>query len=562
MTTDALFSVDVANRRLRGLVLPYGEMSSPSANGTEPVMFSAGTVTLPADPSVVSLSDGHPDGDHLIPETRGRAVALEETEAGIVAEFEIARTPEGDALLARAADPKQPKPRLSAELRSLVRRGKDAVSSALRGVAIVPQGAFQSAAMFAALDEVQEATEDAADDSAKQWAEAFAEVAKQFDGASAGQLAGLAAALGINSALTNPEAADAAEATADASAEADNKEDTMNAANPAVVPVGLNAPAAPKKDETTADGLFAALAASKSGAPEALKPFAGGDALFAIATIQHSGPSTVTIGADVQQPAYLGELWKRRPYQRRFVPLVNHQALTSHQAVGWQWDDGKEPEVGDYAGNTAEVPSNAVDTKQVIVNASRIAGGHKLDRRYLDFNDQGVIASYFQRMTESVARQTDKKAFDAIVAAATVTTAGSVPAGVAKGLAAIVDGALDVIDSENSPAFALVDKALWRDIALTSKDDVLAFLTMSLGLEEGNLEGFKILPATIGTAAEAGKVAIVGAKEALTFFELGGEAPIRVEGIDPHHGAIDPAVFAYWASITNNAKAIRKVVTA
>lgn len=539
MTVDALFSVDVAKRRIRGLVLPYGEMSSPSANGTEPVMFSAGTVTLPADPSIVSLSDGHPDADQLIPEVRGRAVSLEETEAGIVAEFEIARTPEGDALLEQAQ--RTPRPRLSAELRSLVRRGADAVSSVLRGVAVVPQGAFQSAALFAALDPIEEAPE-------RPDLEAI--VAK----AVADAMAALPEA-------TPAEAATAVEDIAEEIvSEADTKEDDMSAA-PAVVPVGLNAPATPKKDETTADGLFAAIAASKMGAPEALTPFKGGDALFAISTIQHAGPSTVTIGADVQQPAYLGELWKRRPYRRRFVPLVNHQALTSHRAIGWAWDEGKEPTVGDYAGNTAEVPSNAVDTVQIAVDAQRIAGGHKLDRRYIDFNDQGVIASYFQKMTEDVARKTDAKAFASIVGAATTTTPGTVPAGVAKGLAAIVDGALDVIDSENSPAFALVDKALWREIALTAKDDVLAFLTMSLGLEEGNLEGFKILPATIGTATEAGKVVIVGAKEALTFFELGGEAPIRVEGIDPHHGAIDPAVFAYWASITNNAKAIRKVLT-
>ncbi|WP_433586370.1 hypothetical protein [Microbacterium hydrocarbonoxydans] len=536
MTTEALFAVDVPNRRIRGLVLPYGEMSSPSANGTEPVMFSAGTVTLPADPSVVSLSDGHPDDGNLIPDVRGRAVALEETDAGIVAEFEIARTPEGDALLAEAQ--KTPRPRLSAELRGLVRRGTQAVSSALRGVAIVPQGAFQSAALFAALDVVEEAADELAD-----------------------AQAALAAAQAAVDALTNSEAAPAAEAPADAPAEADTKEEDMNAANPAVVPVGLNAPAAPKKDETTADGLFAAIAASKMGAPEALKAFQGGDALFAISTLQHSGPSTVTIGADVQQPAYLGELWKRRKYQRRFVPLLGHSALSSYRAVGWQWDDGKEPVVGDYTGNTAEIPSNALDTKQITMDAQRIAGGHKLDRRYIDFNDQGVIASYFDKMTESVARQTDAKALAAILAAATATTPGSVPAGIAKGLAAIVDGALDVLDSENDPGFALVDKALWREIVLTGKDDVLAFLTMSLGLDEGGLEGFKILPATVGVAANAGKEVIVGAKEAITFFELGGEAPIRVEGIDPHHGAIDPAVFAYWATLTNNAAAVRRVTT-
>lgn len=524
---DALFAVDVDKRRIRGLILPYGEMSSPSVSGTEPVMFSAGTVTLPSDPSIVSLNEDH---DSLEP--RGRAVAIEDTDVGIVAEFEIARTPEGDALLARAQQ--TPRPRLSAELRSLVRRGAVAVSSLLRGVAVVPQGAFQSAALFAALDPVAED-------------ESPADIKQIVTEAVAEAMAALPDA-------TPAEAAEAVEEVAEEIvSDADPKEEDMSAAT---VPVGLKAPA-PKKDETTADGLFAAIAASKMGAPEALKPFTGGDALFAISTLQHSGPSTVTIGADVQQPAYLGELWKRRKYQRRFVPLIGHSALTSYRAVGWQWEDAKEPTVGDYTGNTAEVPSNALDTKQVTADAARLAGGHKLDRRYIDFNDQGVISSYFDHMTEDVARKSDAKALAAIIAAATATTAGTVPASVAVGLAAIVDGALDVIGTENTPSFAIVDPALWRDIMLTGKDDTFAFLNAGFGLEEGSLEGFKIVP---GGTSGSGLV-YVGAKEALTFFELGGTAPIRVEGIDPHRGAIDPAVFAYWATITNNAAAIRVVDT-
>lgn len=523
--SDALFAVDVAARRIRGLLIPYGELSSPNVSGTEPVMFSAGTVTLPTDPSVVTLNEDH---DQLEP--RGRAVALEETDAGIVAEFEIAKTPEGDALLAAAQ--KTPRPRLSAELRGLVRRGADAVSSALRGAAVVPQGAFQSAALFAALDEVTEAEPDV--------------------------LAETIAAAVVAALKTPDEAPAVSETTEGVEPE---KEETMAAA--ATVPAGLiPAGETKKKDTTTADGLFAAVAAVKSGNPEAVKAYAGGDALFAISTVQHSGPSGATISADVATPNYLGELWKRQPYRRRFVPLLSHDTLTSYKVYGWQWDDGKEPTVGDYAGNTAEVPSNAVDTKQLTADAQRIAGGHKLDRRFSDFGDQEVIASYFKRMTEDVARKTDAKALAAIIAVATATTPGSVPSGVAKGLAAIVDGALDVIDSENEPSYALVDKALWREIVMTGKDDVLAFLTMSLGLAEGALEGFKIRPATIGTAGNAGKQVIVGAKEAITFYELGGEAPIRVEGIDPHHGAFDPAVFAYWATLTNNAAAVRVVTTA
>lgn len=522
--TDAIFSVDIQNRRIKGLVLPFGELSSPSVSGTDPIKFGKGTVTLPADPSIVTLNEGH---DSL--EVRGHATSLEETDAGIVAEFAVARTPEGDALLASASA--TPRPRLSAEVRGLVRRGADAVTAALRGAAVVPQGAFQSAALFAALGTVTDAPAD--------------ELRELITDA-------------VTDALAAPQTTEAAPVAPDTTeateAEEEQKETTVA---DAVVPATLTAPGAPKKDETSPEGLFAAIVAARSGNAEAVRAYSGGDALFAISPIQHSGPSTVTIGVDVQQPAYLGELWKRRPYDRRFVPLVNHGTLTNYQVIGWQWDDGKEPVVGDYTGNTAEIPSNALDTKQVTATAARIAGGHKIDRRYLDFNDQGVIASYFSHMVEDVARKTDAKALAAIVGSATTSTAGTVPSGIATGLAAIVDGALDVIETENRPSFAIVDPALWRDIMLTGKDDTFAYLNAAFGLEEGGLEGFKIIP---GGTKGSGLV-YVGAKEALTFYELGGTAPIRVEGIDPHHGAIDPAVFAYWAAIVNNAAAIRVVDT-
>lgn len=333
-------------------------------------------------------------------------------------------------------------------------------------------------------------------------------------------------------------------------------------AGAATLPGGLTPPAQTKTDKTTADGLFAALIASKQGDPKALDAFKGSDALFAISTLQHSGPSTVTIGADVQTPKFLGELWQRQPYRRRYVPLLAHDTLTSYKAYGWKWDydNDKAPKVGDYTGNTAEIPSNALDTIQVSVDAARIAGGHKLDRRFIDFNDQAVIASYFREMTESVARQSDAKALASIIAAATALDVTGIAApstdadAVAPGLVAVVDAAMQVIDTENQPAYALISAELWREIILKPKDATLEYLRSAFGLEEGEVANFSLRPAPVGT----GKV-VVGAKEAITFYELGGEAPIRVEGIDPHHGAIDPAVFAYWAALTNNANAVVEV---
>ncbi|WP_157156257.1 hypothetical protein [Diaminobutyricimonas sp. LJ205] len=511
MTETALFA-DVEKRTIRGLLLPYNEMSSPSISKTEPVMFAPGTVELPADPSVVTANEGHSQF-----EPRGRAVILEDTPAGVIAEFAIARTPEGDALLARAADPDTTKrPRLSAEIRGLVRDGAKAIKSTLTGAAFVPQGAFASAALFSVDEEEADDIEDRI-------------------------TAAVKAALAEH---TEPE---------DNPSEEPEEEEEIMTASAAVVPGGLTPPATPLTPSMSANSLFASLANARSN-PEALKDAGQLGDLFAIATVQHSGPSTVTIGADVQVPQALGELWKRRRYERKFVPLFSQAALTSMKARGWRWVDGKEPEVNDYTGNTAEIPSNAVDTEEVTADAKRIAGGHKLDRRFIDFGDTTVISSYFDRMSESYARVSDARTLTAALTASTaLASTVAPPTGVATGLSAIVDGALSIIDAENTPSFAVVSPELWRAIVLTPTDYTLGYLSASLGLEDGNVGGFRIIPGAVG----AGKV-LVGAKEAMTVFELPG-VPIRVEGIDPHHGAIDPALFGYYATIANNTKALQLV---
>jgi hypothetical protein len=315
----------------------------------------------------------------------------------------------------------------------------------------------------------------------------------------------------------------------------------------ATVPAGVIAPA---RRPASLDGLFAAIAHKDA---DALKRYAAAGDLFAVDTLQNSGPSGETIGADTAERGYLGELWSRNAYQRRYVPLFASQSLTSYTAVGWRWTE--EPEVDDYTGNTNEVPSNELDTEMVTVTAARLAGGHKLDRRFRDFGDQSVIESYFRKMSESYARKSDARCLTAAVNAATPVGITQWDTRVALGLNAIVDGALAVIESENSPSFAIVSPELWRAIVLTGKDDAFAFLSAGFGLEDGSVESFKVIPGAVGT----GKV-LVGAKPAMTFFELPG-SPIRVEGIDPHHGAIDPALFGYWAAIANAPAALAIVDT-
>ncbi len=532
--TDADFAFDPVSRMLRGILLPFGELSRKSVSGTEPVMFSAGTVTIPGDPAVVTLNRQHNRFDPV-----GRATFLEErAPLGVYSEFSIAKTTEGDAWIAENIDDSgnvradAPLRKLSAEVTGLVVRAGQAVTARLTGAALVTEGAFASAALFAI--ETEEHHEDTYTDAQGVTWKRVEDTHRSTEGDTTTTTTTV---IESTTEETDPEAEDAEET--------DPKESEALMGN--IVPGGTTAP------RPTLDGLFGAIARNN---PDELAEYRGAGDLFAIASLQHSGPSTVTIGADTQENGYLGELWKRAPYQRRIVPLVTQATLTNYKMQGWRWVDGKSPEVADYAGNTTEVPSNALDTEPVEVNAARLAGGHRLDRRFRDFNDQGVVGSYLIHQTEDYKRKTDGKCLAGLVAAGTVTAPGTVPAGIAKGLAAIVDGALDVIATENRPAFSLVSPELWRDIILTPKDDILGFLNAGFGLEEGDVEGFRIQPAAVGV----GKV-ITAAKEAFTFYEL-GETPIRVEGVAPHAGADDVAVFGYWATNPNNAAAIRSVTVA
>lgn len=514
MEAGVLFA-NAADRTVKGRLFSWGEESRVSVSGEEPVVFaSAADFALPRDVTVLNANIGH---DRYKP--AARFTAVEDDGVGPVAHFQIADSEEGDELLAGISSGRLT--RLSAEVTNLIRKGVKEATGRLTGAAFVPEGAFASAALFAIGDIAQAPEPQSTDESEKS-----------------------------GDASSDSSAPDPSE-TPEANPE---KEDIVT---DVIIPDGVSVETpADKKADTSLGALFAAISyAKRSGDKTVLDAFAGGNVDFAIATVQDAGPSSKTIGLDTAQPAYLGELWSRLTYQRKYWGLVSNAPLTSYKVVGWRWTT--PPVVAAYSGNTAEVPSNAVDTEPISADARRIAGGHRLDRRFRDFNDQEVIESYFRLMTESYAKVSDLDILSKIVGAATTTTPGTVPSGVPAGLAALVDGALDVVAQDNTPTFAIISPELYRDILFLGKDDTFAYLNWAFGLKgEGEGEGFQIRTGNVGT----GKV-IVGAKEAMTAFELPG-SPIRVEAVAPHNGAFDDALYGYIADVVHNAAAIRSITVA
>lgn len=523
--SGAVLTADTAARIIRGRLLPYGEEGRTSMGR---VTASRGAVTIPDNPADVVLNLAH-DRDR----PAGRAANITETDDGLDAAFTVARVPAGDQLLAEASEGLRAG--LSVELEDVVIRDGVLLSGRLTDVGVVVRPAFPSALLVAAdAGELEEAVTTTDDE-----ATADVSVTPNDDGT-------------VTTAVTVTTTPEGTEPEDD-----DDDETETDVAATASAPSDLRAGAARRGGANlqgrtgppTAHDAFGLIAAA----------FTAGDGMALTAALADVtiGSASTGIYSRTTQPAWLGELWSGRAFSRKFVPLLNHGTLTGMKVAGWRWVN--KPVMADYAGNKAAVPSNAVSVEPADALAQRVAGAWDIDRAYFDFGDAGFIESFLRAMTESYARISDAKAAGVLVAAATAnpTTPGPVPPDVSPAMAAIVDGALAVL-SESLPAYALVANDLYRDVLLTRSDDTLAYLNASLGLEDGTVGSFRILPA--GDALEAGQV-VVGAREAVTFYEL-GETPIRVEAENIPNGGRDIGVFGYWSSIVNDADAITLVDTA
>lgn len=488
--TGRVLTASAEARTITGLLLPYGEEGHTNVGK---ITAAAGAVTIPDDVSTVHLNIEH---DFTRPV--GRATSITETDEGLVATFAVARTRAGDDLLEEAAEGLRAA--LSVEVDEPVIRAGSLLGGVLSGAGAVVRPAFPSAQLVAA---------DAGDLPPE-------ETVVPEDAAE--QVADL-----IENAL------DVIEENTEGDEPDTTEENTMG--DTATVQAGsLAARRTPVKATALTKGdLFARLAgAHRQGGERAM-----------LAALSDIVPANIM---GLEQPQYVGELWDGKAYERKIVPLFNQADLTSYEVRGWRWVT--KPVVAPYAGNKADVPSNPVATEQVTIAAERIAGAHDIDRKFRDFNDEAFFAAYFAAMTESYAKVSDAQVLaDVITAAGSAITVGDAPTGVGLGMTMIVDGALSVLnETDTMPSFAIVASGLWRDIVLTREQDKLAFLNAALGLEDGSLTSFRVIPSAALTAGQV----LVGSRDAVTVHELPG-TPIRVEAQDIARGGIDEGVFGYYA---------------
>lgn len=535
---------DTSTRIVSGLLLPYGEIGQTNLGRFS---IEAGSVTIPTDPSIVTLNVDHNREDPV-----GRATSLTETASGIFGAFQIAATDEGDTLLAEILDGTRSK--LSAEVKNVIIRSRKAIGGSLFGAAVVVQGAFPSAALLAefapdtpdenlldganildaSILEVLESPSDTEEEIVvdKLPETVIVDVVNPADGT-------------VTTTAFIPETpTDPTNQGVDNMGAATAPE-TLQAHRVTSVASGLNSIVSQLSEaaKSGSRSLFAEIA-KRDDAESVTSLFAAlGDIKF---------DSAGSVGINTAQPQWLGELWGGRSYERKYIPLIGSGALTSLTMEAWKWN--VKPAVAAWTGNKTAVPTNTPSTTPVTISGQRYAGAHDWAREFRDFGRTDVIESALRAMTESYAKVTDVATITALIAGATDVVSGTYTT--QKAWNRIMDGVEAVIDT-SVPTFAIVAADLYRELVMTTSNDSLAYLNASLGLEAGTAAGFSIIP-SIHLAD--GNV-MVGSREAATSYELGG-SPIRVEAEAISVGGFDIGLFGYHAVNVVNAGALALVAPA
>jgi hypothetical protein len=495
-----------ADRIVSGLLLPYGELGRTNLGR---FTVTRGAFTLPTDPDVLTLNRQHDTAEPI-----GRAVTLTDSDQGVFASFKVARTPEGDAYLDEVD--RGERNSLSAEVAGVVLRGGKALAGRLYAAAAVVAGAFPSATLLA--EDVGERPDDE------------------------------------DEPIEDGEIAD--EQTPTDTESVENAPDRGRTEGD--MPQDETAPVVEQEKQDERD-LKAALpgslgGASKTKAPATLLASLAGKSMPEAATLLAAlDVINQADGAPAQQNQWLGEIYGSRTYVRRFASLIQHANLSALKAIGWRFIDGKSPVVAPYTAGS-QPNSNEVKTEQVTLDAARLAAAGAVDRAWIDFPVPEFWDGYFREQTNSYERVLDGLVLDKLVTSATDVEAGTVPEGIATAAAYIVDGAMAILAAERDlPSWAVVGTDLYRDFLLTRNDDLLAYLSASLGLEDGQLGGFKVVP----SATLTGQV-LVGTKTSATVYELPG-APVRVDTVAISSGQVERGLFGYHAELVNDAKGLALV---
>lgn len=536
------------DRIVTGLLLPYGEECRSNLGK---FTFDYGTVALPEDLTGMSLNVEHRREDII-----GAPITVTETNAGIVASFKIAQTPDGDRALEEIAQ--GTRKHLSAEVRDVIIKSGKGIAGRLFAAALVKTPAFPSATLLAAAaDTIQENdmnTEETIATEATGETDQGEPVTQQIETNEVEETLpdGTIRKTRTEVIVTEIAPTEQPQQPTEQPATDQPQKDPLMAN--ATIPNTLEAKAS-TVEEPKLNDVFTLMARAQKGDASAET------LLAALSDIKVSGSGALPANG-VLQPAWLGQLWQGRTYQRKFIPLINQGTISAIDEKGFTIGSATEL-VQPWAGNKAELPSGTASTTLVSATFARWGYAADIAREYFDIpGNEEVISAFLRLITESYGRVTDIWTNSQLITAAgTPEAPDTYPTGYSAAIGQLLQGIQTIEDNGDSPSFAIVNDAAWKELLYTPRDEVPEFIQLGFGFTEASAAGgVRVVKGDTGIVDTPS--AIVGSRAGAHFNELAGASPIMLDALDIARGGVDKAAIGYTQFMADRPDSIVLVGTA
>jgi hypothetical protein len=510
------------SRTLGGEVVRYGRVGFTSIG---PLRVRAGALRLPEDVTRVKLTE-----DHNRAVIRGYATSLLDSSERLYARCKASADADGDLAIAEAIDHKRDGFSLDV-VNGVIEEADDGEAPWLVSADLIAIGQVGLPAFFegSRIDQVAASAATTPEGTTSMTEEQRTRLAelRALNNRTEEQEAEYATLTDLAVAeATTPADAAPADSPADSPADAAAATSTPVAASLPNVPGSIPRPRA----AVTTSGRGGALDQFITAICQGFRSRHPQSIGAALTDVTNTGA-----GADINMPAWSGELWSGVAYEPEFIPLLNQGTLTNYEGKGWRFVT--KPVMQDYAGDKAAVPSGPITTEPSTYEAFRKAVGHDIDRKFYDFPDEAFLRAYVEAVRESWLIETDAEV-EAWIGANAVDSTVAIPAGSTQVLKAVAAGRRKVKRAKMGKAtFAIVGDDAYDTLMDLAEVDLPAFLAL-FGVDPENFTS-SALP------AYAGKV-VVGTKMAATYRTLPG-SPIRVSAQHIANGGIDEGFFGYWA---------------
>jgi hypothetical protein len=614
-------TASVASRTLAGPVVRYGV---PGRTSRGMLRVRPGALYVLGDLSGVKLTK-----EHLRGESRGHAAAIDFLPDGIRAAMRVSDGPEGDAALREAQD--HTRDGFSFDVIDEVIEGDEIVSGRIIAIGQVGIPAYDDMRIDTIAASMH--TNEGASMTPEQRARLAELLANQNrtpdEEAEFQQLAGLAIqeATAVQAAVEPdaPVEPTAPAAPAAAAPQAPAVQPAAPTPVPAAQPAGVAAsvPAIPGGQpmnqvrpgvqvrdrsgnafQTMIRGLADAFALKRRG----------GDPMPGITAALNDVIST-GITTDIEPLAWSGELFSGVDYQPLFSDLLQPGELTNWKGEGWRFT--ATPDMADYAGDKAAIPSGTVGTEESLWEAARAAVGVDIDRKFFDFPNESFLTGLFQAMAQSWLMVLDTKSrlfmsaeavkatkqvavsttnADATVTAAagtfsasdvgasisgtgipvgatiiTFTNSGSVEISANATATGAITATMDVQAPTVLKAAARASMSLNKrsgqskapsatgaDWIVLNEEDHFTLLDVTAQSVPEFLKLYGIAPENLRSSPDVPQGEVwAGVRRAATL-RTEGRSPIAVDALNLANGGVDKAFFGYWAIEQHHLRGIQK----